>query len=82
MELFVPRLNCGGCVRGVTRAVHRVDPAAEVVCDLQTQQVSITTRADPARVLAELAEVGYPGRPAEALSSAITGLGGAPARRP
>jgi copper chaperone CopZ len=69
-------------VRGVTRAVHRVDPDAEVVCDLQTQQVSITTRADPARVLVELAEVGYPGRPVEALSSAITGLGGAPAPHP
>jgi len=64
MELFVARLNCGGCVRGVTRAVHRVDPAAEVVCDLQTQRVSITTTAEPARILTELAEVGYPGRPA------------------
>lgn len=69
MELFVPRLNCGGCVRGVTRAVHRVDPDAGVVCDLQTQRVSITTAAEPARILAELAEVGYPGRPTVGLEA-------------
>lgn len=63
MELLIPRLNCGGCVRGVTRAVQRVDPAAEVVCDLQTQRVSIRSEADPAAILAGLDEVGYPGRP-------------------
>ncbi|HSM13862.1 MAG TPA: heavy-metal-associated domain-containing protein [Thermoanaerobaculia bacterium] len=63
MEIFVPRLNCGGCVRGVTRAVQRVDPSAEVACDLQTQQVRIESTAPPERILAELAEVGYPGRP-------------------
>jgi len=63
MELLIPRLNCGGCVRGVTRAVQTVDPAAEVACDLQTQRVSIRSDADPDAILAGLAEVGYPGRP-------------------
>jgi len=62
MELLIPRLNCGGCVRGVTRAVQAVDPAAEVACDLQTQHVTIRSQADPAKILAGLAEVGYPGR--------------------
>jgi len=63
MEILVPRLNCGGCVRGVTRAVKRVDPEAEVVCDLQTQIVKVASAAEPERILAGLAEVGYPGRP-------------------
>lgn len=63
MEIFVSRLNCGGCVRGVTRAVKAVDPDAEVVCDLQTQLVRVETRAAPELIFASLAEVGYPGRP-------------------
>jgi copper chaperone len=63
MELLIPRLNCGGCVRGVTRAVKGVDPEAEVVCDLATQIVRIDSAAEPERILAGLAEVGYPGRP-------------------
>jgi copper chaperone len=63
MDLLVPRLNCGGCVRGVTRAVQAVDPQATVVCDLTTQHVHITSTADPLVILASLAEVGYPGRP-------------------
>jgi len=63
MEFLVPRLNCGGCVRGVTRAVKAVDPEAEVVCDLQTQIVRVETAAAPEPILASLAEVGYPGRP-------------------
>lgn len=63
MEFFVPRLNCGGCVRGVTRAVKAVDPGAEVVCDLQSQLVSVTTTSAPEKIFASLAEVGYPGRP-------------------
>lgn len=66
MELLVPRLNCGGCVRGVTRAVKLVDPEAEVACDLQTQIVKIASEADPELILAGLAEVGYPGRPVPA----------------
>ena len=63
MEFLVPRLNCGGCVRGVTRAVKSVDPDAEVVCDLQTQIVSVATKSGPEPIFASLAEVGYPGRP-------------------
>jgi copper chaperone len=63
MEFLVPRLNCGGCVRGVTRAVKAVDPEAEVVCDLQTQVVRVATSAAPEPIFASLAEVGYPGRP-------------------
>lgn len=66
MEFLVPRLNCGGCVRGVTRAVKAVDPDAEVVCDLQTQIVSVATSAAPEPIFASLAEVGYPGRPVAA----------------
>jgi copper chaperone len=63
MEFLVPRLNCGGCVRGVTRAVRAVDPDAQVACDLQTQIVTVETTAAPEPIFASLAEVGYPGRP-------------------
>lgn len=63
MEILIPKLNCGGCVRGVTRAVQSIDPTAEVACDLPTQRVTIRSRVEPATILAGLAEVGYPGRP-------------------
>ena len=39
----VPDMDCGGCVRAITDAVHRLDAAATVQADLTTKRVSIGT---------------------------------------
>jgi copper chaperone len=41
VALMVKGMSCGGCVRSVTRAVQRLDPAAKVDVELETGLVRI-----------------------------------------
>ncbi len=59
LDLQIPNMTCGHCVRAVTEAVKSADPDAKVVIDLPTHKVQIETQAPPAAVLAKLAEAGY-----------------------
>jgi len=61
LELDLPGMTCGGCVRGVTAAVRELDPEAQVEADLERRRARITTRAAEARVREVLAEAGYMG---------------------
>ncbi len=51
IQLTLPTMTCGHCVRTVTETVQQVDPAATVKIDLPTHQVSIES-AQPATVFA------------------------------
>ena len=64
LDLQIPNMTCGHCVRAVTEAVQAVDPAAKVVIDLPTHKVQIETKAATAQMLARLAEAGYEAAPA------------------
>lgn len=59
IELTIPDMTCGGCARGVTAAVKSVDPTAEVVIDLASQKVRVTTTADTKTVKAAVTEAGF-----------------------
>jgi copper chaperone len=57
----VENTGCGGCAKGVTRAVQGVEPNARVEVDLDAKLVTVTGaegRAD--RIVHALAEAGYP----------------------
>jgi copper chaperone len=59
IELTLPTMTCGHCVRTVTQTVQRVDPAATLVVDLPQHRVQIES-ALPAQVFsAALADEGY-----------------------
>jgi copper chaperone len=60
IDLEIPSLSCGHCVRAVTETLHQLDPQAEVQVDLPTKQVHVTTHAGRAEVVAALADAGYP----------------------
>ncbi len=60
IELKIPALSCGHCVRAVTETLHQLDAQAEVKVDLPTQQVQVTTQVAREQVVAALAEAGYP----------------------
>lgn len=60
MELTLPDMTCGHCVKTVTQTVQKLDPQAQVQADLSTHRVTIETRVDPQAVKAALAEEGYP----------------------
>ena len=59
IELTLPTMTCGHCVKTVTQAVKLVDPAAQIDIDLAHHRVRIesTLAAEPFRKA--LAEEGY-----------------------
>lgn len=59
IELTLPTMTCGHCVRTVTETVQQVDPAATLQIDLPTHQVRIESMQPAQAFTAALAEEGY-----------------------
>lgn len=59
IEMTLPTMTCGHCVKSVTETVHRIDAAAGQQIDLPNHKVRIES-ALPLQTFAEaLAEEGY-----------------------
>lgn len=59
IELTLPTMTCGHCVRTVTETVQRVDDQATVMIDLPSHKLQIES-AQPAQAFAAaLTEAGY-----------------------
>ncbi|WP_135450595.1 MULTISPECIES: heavy-metal-associated domain-containing protein [Tabrizicola] len=59
MQFHIENMTCGGCVRGVTRAIHSVDPTAEINADLATHKVEVATQAPREQLVAALTDAGF-----------------------
>ena len=59
----VPDMSCGHCVAAITGAIKDVDPTAEVEADLDSGRVTVSSKADAARIEAAMREAGYPSEP-------------------
>lgn len=62
IELHLPDMTCGHCVRTVTETVHKVDAAAQVTIDLPTHNLRIESTLAADAFKAALATEGYPAR--------------------
>lgn len=60
IELELPDLSCGHCVRAVTEALQALDAKAQVQAEVATRRVSVQTHAAAEAVRAALTEAGYP----------------------
>lgn len=61
----VQDMTCGHCVGSITKAIHAIDPGAQVTTDLATHQVQIgTTKTDSETLSHALREAGYTPVPA------------------
>lgn len=60
IELTLPTMTCGHCVKSVTAVVKQVDAAASVQIDLPTHKVVIQSPQPADAFKAALAEEGYP----------------------
>lgn len=60
MQFHVPDMHCGGCLRGVTRAIHSVDPSAEIEADPPSRRVTILSAHPATDFLPALAAAGFP----------------------
>ena len=59
IELTLPTMTCGHCVRTVTETVQRVDAQATLKIDLPSHQVQIKSSQPAERFAAALADEGY-----------------------
>lgn len=59
LEFQIKGMNCGHCVRAVTRAVHSIDPAATVAIDLASGRARIETAQPSDQIAARIREEGY-----------------------
>lgn len=59
MQFHIETMTCGGCVRGVTKAIARVDPAATVKADPPSRSVEVTTQASRDQIVTALTQAGF-----------------------
>jgi copper chaperone len=59
MKLHVEDMTCGGCVKGVTRALQTLDPAATLQADLVTRTVEIKTGKPREAVVNAIGDAGF-----------------------
>ncbi len=55
----VTGMTCGHCEKAVTRAVHQVDPQAQVHIERDHNRVEVESTQAPAALAAAIAEQGY-----------------------
>lgn len=60
MQLRIENMTCGGCVRGVTKAILSVDPEALVAADPDMRLAVVATQSAESDVLIALEKVGFP----------------------
>ena len=60
ITLNIPKIRCGGCVASVEKAIHSVDPSAQITADIETRRVEVTTQADRQALVTALDAAGYP----------------------
>jgi copper chaperone len=63
IELTLPTMTCGHCVRTVTETVKKLDPAATLNIDLPSHRVQIESERPAAEIRSALAEEGYAAAP-------------------
>jgi len=60
MQFHIENMTCGGCARGVTKAIQSVDANAEVTADPPKRSVEVVSSASRAQLEAALTEAGFP----------------------
>ncbi len=64
MRIFhVPGMNCGGCLRAITRAIEALDPQARVEADVEARTIKVVSAESEASLLNALSNGGYPAQP-------------------
>jgi len=59
IDLILPSMTCGHCVKTVTATAQRLDSAAQVQADLATHRVTVQTTAARDLLVKALADEGY-----------------------
>lgn len=60
MRFHIKNMACGGCLRGVTKAIQSLDPQAEVSADVEARVIDVDSRESAAGIVAALHAAGFP----------------------
>lgn len=60
MEFRIENMTCGGCARGVTKAIQSVDAGAQVTADPPKRTVQVVANATRGQIEQALTEAGFP----------------------
>jgi copper chaperone len=60
LQMTIPSMSCGHCVKSITEAVQQLDANAIVTADTTSKEVSVDTSVSDAAVILALTEAGYP----------------------
>ncbi|MFV0491661.1 MAG: heavy-metal-associated domain-containing protein [Pseudorhodobacter sp.] len=63
MKFHVPEMSCGHCTAAITKSISATDPSAQVITDLDTRTVSVTSERLAPEVAAAIKEAGYEATP-------------------
>lgn len=63
MQFHIENMTCGGCVRGVTRAIQAIDPQARVEADPPSRKVEVTTTASREQIEQALRQADFAPQP-------------------
>ena len=59
LRFHVSNMSCGGCAKGVTRAIQGVATGAKVDVDLSSREVAVSGTNDVAAIVDALKRAGY-----------------------
>ena len=59
LHFTVPDMDCGGCVRSITEAIHQLDAKAKVSTNLESKDVSVTGTQDAKAYAHAIEEAGF-----------------------
>lgn len=60
MQFHIANMTCDGCARSVTKAIHSVDPTAQISANPGARTVDIQSEQPRAVLEGVLANAGYP----------------------
>ncbi|MDQ1923979.1 heavy-metal-associated domain-containing protein [Massilia pseudoviolaceinigra] len=60
IKLSIPDMSCGHCAGVITKTVKELDQDAVIAFDMPARTVELNTTAAQERVVASLADAGYP----------------------
>jgi len=59
MQISVPSIECQKCADIITKAIHNVDPDAQVSVDIEAKQVNVETTAQEISLRDAITTVGH-----------------------
>ena len=59
LQFDVPGMTCDACINAITKAIHRIDPDAQVSADLETKRVVIGGKAEAHQLIGAVEAAGF-----------------------